>query len=91
VLGVYRFHPKQVRTHFRMAEVAARYHVSSDPTFGREPTPTRSGIPETTREFQAGANYYINRNVRFLAQGVIPVDDRDGPGATIIGRMQVLF
>jgi phosphate-selective porin len=91
VLGVYRFHPKQVRPHFRMAEVAARYHVSSDPTFGREPTPTRSGIPGTTREFQAGANYYVNRNVRFLAQGIIPVDDRDGPGATIIGRMQVLF
>jgi hypothetical protein len=91
VLGVYRFHPKQVRPHFRMAEIAARYHVSSDATLARSPTPTRSGIPETTREFQAGANYYVNRNVRFLGQAVIPVDDREVPGPTVIGRMQVLF
>jgi hypothetical protein len=91
VLGVYRFHPKQVTTHFRMAEVAARYQVTTDPTLARPATPDQSAIPNSTREIQFGANYYVNRNVRFLGNAIVPLDDREAPGTTLIGRMQVLF
>lgn len=91
VLGVYRFLRKQVTPHFRMAEVVARYAVLSDPTLARAGTQTISAIPGTTREFQVGANYHVNRNVRFLGQAILPVDDRVAPAATVIGRMQVMF
>jgi hypothetical protein len=91
VLGVYRIHPKQVTPHFRMAELAARYQVAHDPTLARPASAERSAVPNTTREIQFGANYYVNRNVRFLANAIVPVDDRESPGTTFIGRMQVIF
>jgi phosphate-selective porin len=91
IIGVYRFLPAQATPHFRQADVVARYAVASDPSTARDATPTRSAIPDTTREFQLGANYYVNRNVRFQGQAVFPVDDRESPAATVIGRMQVLF
>jgi hypothetical protein len=91
MFGVYRFHPAQVRPHFRMAELVARYAVLTNPSAARPAGPAESAVPGTTRELQAGANYYVNRNVRFLGQAIFPVDERDVPGPTIIGRMQVLF
>jgi phosphate-selective porin len=91
VLGVYRLHPRQVTPHFRMLEFAARYSSLDDPSGVRPAAPTRSFIPETTNEFQFGGNYYVNRNVRFLANAIVPVDDRDVPGATLIGRLQIMF
>jgi hypothetical protein len=91
LLGVYRIHPKQVTPHFRMAELAARYQVAHDPTLAGPAGPDRSAVPNTTREIQFGANYYVNRNVRFLGNAIVPVDDREAPGTTIIGRMQVIF
>ena len=91
VLGVYRIHPKQVTPHFRMLEVVARYASLDDPTGVRLETPLRSFIPETTNEFQFGGNYHINRNVRFMANAIVPVDDRDVPSATLIARLQIMF
>lgn len=91
VLGVYRLHPRQVTPHFRMLEFAARYSSLDDPSGARLATPIRSFIPETTNEFQFGGNYYVNRNVRFLANAIVPVDDRDIPRATFIGRLQIIF
>ncbi len=91
VLGVYRFHPKQVTPHFRMAEVAARYQVTTDPTLARPATPEQSALPNSTREFQFGANYYVNANVRFQGNAIVPLDDRETPATTLIGRMQVRF
>lgn len=91
VLGVYRVHPREVTPHFRMLEFAARYSSLDDPSGVRLETPTRTFIPETTNEFQFGANYYVNRNVRFLANAIVPVDDRDVPSATFIGRLQIIF
>jgi phosphate-selective porin len=91
VLGVYRLHPRQITPHFRMLEFAARYSSLDDPSGGRLATPIRSFIPETTNEFQFGGNYYVNRNVRFLTNAIVPVDDRDIPRATLIGRLQIIF
>jgi phosphate-selective porin len=91
VLGVYRIHPRQVRPHFRMIELAARYASLGDPSTAREATAIRSFVPTTTNELQFGGNYYANRNVRFMANAIVPVDDRDVPGATYIGRLQIMF
>jgi len=91
VLGVYRLHPQQVTPHFRMLEVVARYASFDDPSGARLATPIRSFIPETTNEFQFGGNYHVNRNVRFMANAIVPVDDRDIPSATFIGRLQIMF
>jgi phosphate-selective porin len=91
VLGVYRIHPRQITPHFRMLEFAARYASVDDPSGVRLLTPMRSFIPETTNEFQFGGNCYVNRNVRFLANAIVPVDDRDIPTATFIGRLQIIF
>ena len=91
VLGVYRIHPRQVTPHFRMLEFAARYASLDDPSGVRLETPEHSFIPDTTSEFQFGGNYHVNRNVRFLANAIIPVDDRDVPSATWIGRLQIIF
>ena len=91
VLGVYRIHPRQVTPHFRMLEVVARYASLDDPTGARLETPLRSFIPETTNEFQFGGNYHVNRNVRFMANAIVPADDRDIPSATFIARLQIMF
>ncbi len=91
VSGVYRLHPKQVTPHFRMAEFVARYSSLDDPSGARLATPIRSFIPETTNEFQFGGNYHVNRNVRFMANAIVPVDDRDIPSATFIARLQIIF
>ena len=91
VLGAYRIVAKQVRPHFRMAEIAARYVRFNDPFGARPPAPTRSFLPATTEEVQFGGNYHVNRNVRFMANVIVPVDERDTPGATAIGRLQIMF
>lgn len=91
VLGVYRFHPKQVTRHFRMAEVAMRFTALDDPGAARVATSAQSLIPSTTRELQAGGNYYVNRNVRFMANIIVPADDRTAPSSTLISRMQIMF
>lgn len=91
VLGVYRIHPRQVTPHFRMVELVARYSTLDDPSGIRLATPTRSVIPETTSELQFGGNYHVNRNVKFQANAIVPVDDRDVPSATFISRLQIIF
>jgi phosphate-selective porin len=91
VYGVYRIHPRQITPHFRMLEFAARYTTLDDPSGARPASPTRSLIPDRTSEFQFGGNYYVNRNVRFMANAIIPTDDRDAPSSTLIARLQVSF
>jgi len=91
VLAVYRYHPPIATPHFRMLELAARYANFHDPTFARDATPAQSFIPRATDEIQFGANYYVNRNVRFQANVIVPVDDRDVPQSTVIGRLQAIF
>jgi phosphate-selective porin len=91
VLGVYRIHPQQVTPHFRMLELVARYSSLDDPSGARPASPTRSLIPDTTAEFQFGGNYYVNRNVRFMANAIVPTDDREVPSATFIARLQIMF
>jgi phosphate-selective porin len=91
VLGVYRIHPAQVTPHFRMVEFAARYASLDDSSGARPATPIRSFIPDTTNEFQFGANYHVNRNVKFMANAILPMDDRDVPSAALIGRLQIIF
>jgi hypothetical protein len=99
---VYRFHPATVTPHFRMLELAARYVTFHDPDAAtRPPQPEEEGggqapvptgfVPPTIREFQAGFNYYVNRNVRFMADVVIPTDERESPSATFLTRLQIVF
>lgn len=90
-LGIYRLHPRQITPHFRMVELTVRYASLDDPSGARPLTPIRSFIPDTTNEVQFGGNYHVNRNVRFLANAILPVDDRDVPRTTIIGRLQIVF
>ncbi len=91
VLGAYRIRPAQPAPHFRGAELTARFVQFDDPEGAREGTVDESVIPVRTREIQFGGNYYINRNVRFMANAIVPVDDRDVPSATFVSRLQVLF
>ena len=45
----------------------------------------------TTREFQAGANVYVNSNLRVMADLVVPVDERKHPGPAALMRLQLQF
>jgi hypothetical protein len=44
-----------------------------------------------TKELQAGANYYVNQNVRLMANVIVPFDERLTPAATFITRLQIVF
>jgi hypothetical protein len=89
VLGAYRIRPANVTPHFRMVEFAARYLQIDDPFTARPETPTHSAIPVTTREIQFGGNYYVNRIIRFMANAIVPLDERQA--MTFIARCQVGF
>ena len=91
VLAAYRIHPTTPTPHFRMLEFAARLASFRDPSAARDATPASSGVPATTDEIQFGGNYYVNRNVRLMANLIVPIDDRDAPRSTAIGRLQVIF
>jgi hypothetical protein len=101
VSAVYRYHPHRVTPHFRMIEFAARYFTFDDPLSARGLPGTVdddaaaqtavSVVPVTTREFQAGGNYYANRNVRVIVNVIVPVDERTTPGTTLASRFQVVF
>jgi hypothetical protein len=100
IVGVYRIHPAEVTPHFRMLELAARYFVLHDPASanGGQTVPDEDGggqpsgaIPSTVREFQGGLNYYVNRNVRFMADVVVPKDRREESATTFLTRLQIVF
>ena len=98
-MAVYRIRPKTVTPHFRMLELAARYVIFHDPGTG-DAAPDEDGggaapastvVPATTREIQSGVNYYVNRNVRVMANLNVPTDTRQTPAATFITRLQLVF
>jgi hypothetical protein len=101
VIGVYRLRPRTVTPHFRMLEVAARFVVFNDPAaalgLGTSGPDEDGGggsgpsgpVPATTRDMQFGANYYVNRNVRFMFNALVPVDER--PGHAWLSRLQIVF
>ena len=100
LIAVYRIRPRAVRPYFRMFEIAGRYLVITDPRAG---TGTAAGpdedgaealtgfVPRTTREIHAGVNYYVNLNVRFMANVIVPTDARPAPDAILATRLQVVF
>ena len=101
MIGVYRLRPRAVTPHFRMLEVAARFVVFNDPAAAlglMSSGPDEDGggssgpagpIPATTRDLQFGANYYVNRNVRFMVNALVPLDARSGH--QWLSRLQVVF
>ena len=101
MMGVYRLRHRTVTPHFRMVEVAARFVVFDDPAAARgigSSGPDEDGggssrpagpIPATTRDLQFGANYYVNRNVRFMVNALVPLDARSGH--QWLSRLQVVF
>jgi len=48
-------------------------------------------VPATTKELQAGVNYYVNRNVRLMADLIAPTDERRTPSASFTTRLQIVF
>jgi hypothetical protein len=101
VTAIYRHQPETATPHFRMIEFAARYFVLYDPAsaLGAQSAPDEDGgdsggsgaLPATLRELQAGVNYYVNRNVRFMGNVIVPNDDRVTPSLTFLTRLQILF
>jgi hypothetical protein len=103
VIAAYRFHPATVTPHFRMLELAGRYFVLHDPASapgGQGDVPDEDGgggqpasgtLPSTLREFQGGVNYYVNRNVRFMADLIVPNDDREPSARIFLTRLQIVF
>ena len=103
IMGVYRIRPRTVTPHFQKAELAARYSVLDDPAsaHGQGPTvidedaPADAApvgfVPATTRELQFGGNYYVNSNIRFMLNAIMPVDDRSSPLLTVVARLQLVF
>jgi hypothetical protein len=99
--AVYRFHPATVTPHFRMFEVVARWAVlhdpasvvaaSGNPNDEAGPSTEETAIVGTTRELQAGANYYVTRGMRVMADVVVPIDDRPHLGPALLTRLQVSF
>jgi phosphate-selective porin O/P len=89
VLGAYRIRPAKVTPHFRMVEFAARYLQIDDAIASRPETPTQSAVPVVTKETQFGGNYYVNRIIRFMANAIVPLDDRET--MTFIARFQFGF
>ena len=97
-LAVYRVRPRTATPHFRMVELAARYVVMDDPASARGGSevidedggaPAPAAVPATTRELQAGGNYYVNRNLRVMLNAIQPFDER--PGTTALARVQIVF
>ena len=82
-----------------MLELAARYVVFHDPEAGEAApdedggaaAPVSTAVPATTKDIQAGVIYYVNRNVRLMANLLVPTDARQTPAATFITRLQVVF
>lgn len=99
VIAVYRIRPATVTPHFRMVEFGGRYVVFHDPEAeeaapdedGGGGAPARSVVPATTKELQAGLNYYVNRNVRLMANAIVPTDARRTPAAAFLTRLQIVF
>lgn len=99
--AVYRFRPATATPHFRMFELAARWSVLHDPAsvvaasgnLNDEGGAASDGVAvvSTTRELQAGANYYVNHSMRVMADIVLPIDDRPHAGPTLLTRLQVSF
>jgi hypothetical protein len=77
VLGVYRIRPASAHPHFHMVDFFARF-MSYD-----QPAPTK--------EWQLGGNYYLSPNVRFMLDGILPVDGREPPPRKLLARTQILF
>jgi hypothetical protein len=99
VIGVYRIRPGRVTPHFRMLEFAARYVMLHDPEAedaapdedGGGAAPAGGVVLATTRDVQAGVNYYVNRNVRLMANLIVPTDARRTPSGTLLTRLQIVF
>lgn len=98
VMAVYRIRPQTVTPHFQMLELAARYVAFHNPDAGEVRADEDGGgaaaivpLASTTRDVQAGVNYYVNRNVRLMANVIIPTDRRETPAATFLTRLQVVF
>ena len=102
VMAAYRFRPRTVRPHFEMLELAARYVGLNDPASAQSTAPPvvdadgggrrpAHGLPSITREFQGGANYYVNRNIRFMANVIVPADHRTSPATLFLTRLQIVF
>jgi hypothetical protein len=102
-MAAYRIRPRTVTPHFMMLELAARYVGFNDPASalgGQTAVPDEDGggqtgtvhpLPAIQRELQAGANYYVNRNVRFMANVILPRDHRVAPFTTFLTRLQIVF
>jgi hypothetical protein len=101
-MAAYRLRPRAASPHFSMLEFAARFAVlndrataAGDPSDavdddGSDPVLTEPGIA-LTREFQAGVNYYVTPNARVMGDVVVPVDEREHPGPSVLMRLQILF
>jgi hypothetical protein len=98
VFGALRIRPEAPTPHFRMLEFGARFFVYTDPGAGGPPPvdedggapPPSQALPDTIREFHAGVNYDVNRNVRLMGNVLVPFDERPA-GATLLTRLQVVF
>jgi hypothetical protein len=97
--GALRFRPATPKPHFRMLEFGARFWILNDPVSTVPPPPDEDGgpapppastLPETTREFAAGINVDVTRNVRLMGDVIAPVDDRPS-SVTFLTRLQVVF
>lgn len=97
-----RIRPAVVTPNFQMLELVLRISVLHDPATaagaaseqpsddGGAPIFTEAGVL-TTREFQTGVNYYVNRSIRIMTNVVVPVDARLHPGPSLRSRLQVQF
>lgn len=102
VMTALRIRPAKATEHYQMTELAVRLSVLRDPATaagnaagvpnddGSAPTTAGPGII-TTRELQAGVNYYVNRGMRLMTNVVIPMDARQHPGPTLRSRLQLQF
>ena len=99
VMAVYRIRPRTVTPHFRLLELAARYVVFHDPEpeeaasdeDGGGSAPVSALLPARTKDIQTGVNYHVNRNVRLMANLLVPTDGRQTPAATFMTRLQIVF
>lgn len=102
VMTAFRIRPAVVTPNFQMLELAMRFSVLRDRASaagaaaevpsddGSTPILTEAGVV-TTREFQAGVNYYVNRSMRIMTNVVVPIDARLHPGPSLRTRLQVQF
>lgn len=102
VMAAVRPRGATVPARLRQLEFAARFSVLNDHATaagvpsgivnddGTDAPLVEPGIA-TTREFQAGANVYVNSNLRVMADLVVPVDERKHPGPAALMRLQLQF